>query len=163
MAKKPPSLPLKVVIARVGEPAAAEYGAIKSPVDSAAAAYDFWSSVVQARTDHEHEKEHLIAVLLDTKLRLKGFHVVSVGTLNETVAHPREVFRPAILISAYAVILMHNHPSGDPAPSQADHRMTRQMAEAASLLQIQLLDHVIVGSREEGRQPYFSFREAGVL
>lgn len=132
-------------------------------MDSAAAAYEFWCSVIQARAEHEHEKEHLIAILLDTKLRPKGFHVVSIGTLNETLAHPREVFRPAILMSAYAVILMHNHPSGDPAPSQADHRMTRQMAEAARLLQIQLLDHVVVGDADGGRQPYFSFREAGCL
>lgn len=160
---KSPSLPLKVVIARVGEPTAAEYGAAKSPVDSAAAAHDFWCSVIRGRSDFEGEKEHLIAVLLDSKLRPKGYHVVSIGTLNETVAHPREVFRPAILISAYAVILMHNHPSGDPSPSQADRRMTRQMSEVAQLLQIQLLDHVIVGSSEGGRQPYFSFREGGCL
>jgi DNA repair protein RadC len=83
--------------------------------------------------------------------------------LNESIAHPREVFRPAIISSAYAVIVVHNHPSGDPSPSQSDHSLTRRLAEAAELLQIKLLDHIIIGAPAEGRLPYFSFRETGVL
>jgi len=83
--------------------------------------------------------------------------------VNESIAHPRDVFRPAMLASAYAVIVVHNHPSGDPSPSQSDHSLTRRLAEAAELLQIKLLDHVIIGAPAEGRPPYFSFKEAGVL
>ena len=85
------------------------------------------------------------------------------GSLNEALAHPREIFRAAILAGAYALILMHNHPSGDPSPSDADRRLTKNIREAASILQINLLDHVIVGSPGMGRPAYFSFREVGIL
>jgi DNA repair protein RadC len=83
--------------------------------------------------------------------------------MNESIAHPREIFRPAITYSAYAVIVVHNHPSGDASPSQTDHSLTRRLAEAAELLQIKLLDHIIIGAPSEGSLGYFSFKEAGVL
>jgi len=132
-------------------------------MDSPEAAYRLWQEVVADDPSHEPDKEHLVAVLLDTKLRLIGYHVVSVGSLNEAVAHPREVFRAAILAGAYAQVLMHNHPSGDPSPSEADRRVTRKICEGGQLLEISLLDHVIVGTPEGGRMPYFSFRESGLL
>jgi hypothetical protein len=81
----------------------------------------------------------------------------------ELLAHPKEIFRPAISHSAYALVVVHNHPSGDVSPSEADTRLTRRIAEAAKILQIQLLDHVIVGQPLAGRQGYFSFKEAGVI
>jgi DNA repair protein RadC len=108
-------------------------------------------------------KESLRVVLLDTRYHLIRVEEVSRGSVNESIAHPRDVFRPAVVASAYAVIVVHNHPSGDPSPSQSDHSLTRRLAEAAELLQIKLLDHVIIGAPAEGRQSYFSFREAGVL
>jgi DNA repair protein RadC len=107
--------------------------------------------------------ESLRVVLLDTKFHLLRVEEISLGSLNESIAHPREIFRPAIVYSAYAVILVHNHPSGDPTPSSADHRLTRSLAQAAELLQIRLLDHVIIGSGDNGRTPYFSFGEAGLI
>ncbi|MDQ2919531.1 MAG: DNA repair protein RadC [Verrucomicrobiota bacterium] len=109
------------------------------------------------------QKESLRILLLDTRYHLLRIEEVSRGSMSESIAHPREVFRPAIISSAYAVIVAHNHPSGDPSPSQADHGLTRRLAEAAELLQIKLLDHVIIGAPAEGRLPYFSFKEAGVL
>jgi DNA repair protein RadC len=105
-------------------------------------------------------KESLRVVLLDTRYHLIRVEEVSVGSVNESIAHPRDVFRPALIGSAYAVIVVHNHPSGDASPSQTDHSLTRRLAEAAELLQIRLLDHVIIGEGEPG---YFSFKEAGVL
>jgi DNA repair protein RadC len=108
-------------------------------------------------------RESLRVVLLDTRFHLLRVEEVSLGSVNESIAHPREVFRPAIIYSAYAVIVAHNHPSGDPSPSQADHGLTRRLKEAADLLQIRLLDHVVIGAPGEGRQPYFSFKEAGIL
>jgi len=114
----------------------------------------------EMRTLH---KESLRVVLLDTRYHLIRVEEVSRGSVNESIAHPRDIFRPAMLGSAYAVIVVHNHPSGDPSPSQSDHSLTRRLAEAAELLQIKLLDHVIIGAPAEGRQPYFSFKEAGVL
>ncbi|MEY2503086.1 MAG: repair protein RadC [Verrucomicrobiota bacterium] len=108
-------------------------------------------------------KESLRVVLLDTRYHHLATEEVSRGSVNESIAHPRDVFRPALVASAYAVIVVHNHPSGDPSPSQSDHSLTRRLAEAAELLQIKLLDHVIIGAPAEGRQAYFSFKEAGVL
>ena len=114
----------------------------------------------EMRTLH---KESLRVILLDTRYHLLRIEEVSLGSINESIAHPRDVFRPAIIFSAYAVIVVHNHPSGDPSPSQADHSLTRRLSEAAELLQIKLLDHIIIGAPEQGRPPYFSFKEAGVL
>ncbi len=108
-------------------------------------------------------KESLRAVLLDTRLRLLRIEEIALGSISECVAHPREVFRPALIHSAFAVILAHNHPSGDPTPSAADIQMSRRMSEAARVLQIRLLDHVIIGAPADGRAPYYSFKEAGVL
>lgn len=108
-------------------------------------------------------KESLRVILLDTRYHLLRMEEVSLGSVNESIAHPRDVFRPAVISSAYAVIVVHNHPSGDPSPSQSDHSLTRRLAEAAELLQIKLLDHIIIGAPAEGRLPYFSFKEAGVL
>ena len=109
------------------------------------------------------DRESLRAVLLDTKHRLIRVEEISLGSLNESIAHPREIFRPALIHAAFAFVLVHNHPSGDPTPSDADRRLTRRLIEAAALLQIRLIDHVIVGAPCEGRLPYFSFLEAGMM
>lgn len=114
----------------------------------------------EMRTLH---KESLRVILLDTRYHLLRMEEISLGSVNESIAHPRDVFRPAVISSAYAVIVVHNHPSGDPSPSQSDYSLTRRLAEAAELLQIKLLDHIIIGAPAEGRLPYFSFKEAGVL
>lgn len=107
--------------------------------------------------------EALRVVLLDTRYHLIHVEPISTGSVNESIAHPREVFRPAITHSAYAIIVVHNHPSGDASPSQTDHSLTRRLAEAAELLQIRLLDHIIIGAPADGQPGYFSFKEAGVL
>lgn len=108
-------------------------------------------------------QESLRVILLDTKLRLIRVKEIGLGSINECVAHPREIFRPAIAHSAYAFILVHNHPSGDTQPSAADRRLTSALREASNLLQINFIDHVILGSAGEGRLPYFSFRDSGLL
>ncbi len=79
-------------------------------------------------------KESLRVILLDTRYHLIRTEEVSVGSVNESIAHPRDVFRPAVVSSAYAVIVVHNHPSGDASPSQTDHSLTRRLAEAAELI-----------------------------
>lgn len=109
------------------------------------------------------DRESLRVVLLDTRYRLIAVREVSRGTLNESLAHPREIFKPAITHSAYAFVLAHNHPSGDPSPSDADLRLTRKVGEGARLLQIQMLDHLICGVACTGKPGYFSFKEAGLL
>src|SRR5215469_801527 len=88
---------------------------------------------------------------------------VSLGSVKESIALPRDVFRPALVASAYAVIVVHNHPSGDASPSQTDHSLTRRPCRAAELLQIKLLDHIIIGAPGNENPGYFSFKEVGVL
>lgn len=100
---------------------------------------------------------------LDRKNRLLKCIEITRGTATGCLAHPREVFKQAIQINACAIIAVHNHPSGDPAPSQADKRITKQLHEAAEIIGIQLLDHVIVGQRPNDPKGvgYYSFNEAG--
>jgi DNA repair protein RadC len=129
-----------------------------APMDTPARIYE-WLGTEMRRL----EKESLRVVLLDTKLRLLRVEEVSLGSLNECLAHPREILRPAVLHNAFAFVLVHNHPSGDPSPSEADRRLTVRIAEAARLMQVNFSDHVIVGSPAPGRGAYFSFREAGII
>lgn len=110
--------------------------------------------------------ESVRVVCLNTKHKVLAVEEVTRGTLNESLFHPREAFRPALARQAHAVILVHNHPSGDTQPSDADVEVTRRMKQAGELLQIELLDHVILGApgRGEGEgKSYFSFRDGGLL
>ena len=99
-----------------------------------------------------------MAVLLSTKNHVLKTAVISVGSLNASIVHPRELFREAINARAAAVILVHNHPSGDPAPSPEDIALTRKLIEAGKLLDIPVLDHLILG---DGK--YISLKEKGIL
>lgn len=130
----------------------------KQRIDSPELVWDLLGAEMRAL-----QKESLRVVLLDAKHNLMRIEEVSLGSLNESLAHPREIFRPALVHAAFAVIVVHNHPSGDPTPSQADMSLTRRLVEAAQLLQIRLLDHVIIGSGDNGRQPWFSFKGAGIM
>ena len=92
-------------------------------------------------------REHFLVLLLNARHEVMGRETVSVGSLNASIVHPREVFRPAVLASAAATVLVHNHPSGDPEPSEEDLAITKRLVEAGELLGISVLDHVIVASR----------------
>lgn len=94
--------------------------------------------------------------MLNTRRRIKGHQIVSVGTNDTILVHPREVFRLAVMTAANAVILMHNHPSGDSTPSDADVKVTRDLIRAGQLLKMELLDHVVVGNPK-----HTSLRELG--
>jgi DNA repair protein RadC len=104
-----------------------------------------------------------VVVMMNARLRPYAWHRVSLGSVNECPAQPREILRPVIASGAYGFALMHNHPSGDPGPSRADEAITRRINEASTLLQIRLIDHVIIGEPSPGRSPYFSFRECGLI
>ncbi len=108
-------------------------------------------------------QEQVVVAVLDARLRHVGTTIVSVGTVSESSAHPREVLRPVITRGAYGFVLLHNHPSGDPSPSRADELVTRKLIEAAALMQVRFLDHVIIGRPSPGRSAYYSFREAGLV
>lgn len=104
------------------------------------------------------EQEELHLMMLNTKNTLIRDSLIFRGTVNLSVASPREIFIEALRYHAVSVILIHNHPSGDPSPSREDQRMTAQIKEAGALLGIRLLDHIIIGN-----QTYFSFKERGIL
>lgn len=131
----------------------------QTPLDSPDAVYDLLGPSLQSLA-----YESLQVVLLNTKYHLIQTQEISRGGLNECIAHPREILRAAITHSAYAFILVHNHPSGDPAPSNADRKLTRQLKLASEHVSIEMLDHIIIGSPSvHSEQPYFSFREMGLL
>lgn len=92
------------------------------------------------------DREHFAVLLLDTKFHILGINTVSIGTLDTAIVHPREVFKPAILANASAIILAHNHPSGDPTPSEDDLQLTTRLQQAGDLLGIHVLDHIILGN-----------------
>ena len=94
---------------------------------------------------HDKKKEHFYALFLDTKNRIIDEELISVGTLNSSLIHPREVFKSAIKASSNAVILVHNHPSGDCTPSSEDKEVTKMLYNAGHLLKIKVLDHVVIG------------------
>jgi DNA repair protein RadC len=125
--------------------------------------FDFWNSVVAAEPDHEPDKESVVVVMMNTRLKPMAWNRVTLGTVNESACHPREIFRPVIATGAYGFVLMHNHPSGDPSPSRADEQITRRIREAAELMQIRFIDHLVIGQPSPGRQAWFSFREAGLI
>jgi DNA repair protein RadC len=108
--------------------------------------------------------ESVRVICLNTKHMILAVEEVTRGTLNESLFHPREALRPAIARQAHAVILVHNHPSGNPRPSDSDLHVTRRMKEAGALLQIELLDHVILGAPRKGdEKSFFSFKNEGLL
>lgn len=107
--------------------------------------------------------ESLWVLLLDARFRLLERKEISRGSLTQSVAHPREVFKWAILKRSYAIALVHNHPSGDPVPSKSDIVFTKRLVQAGDLLQFPLIDHVIIGTPALGREPYYSFFEAGMI
>ncbi len=106
----------------------------------------------------DETKEHLYVLHLNTKNQIIKTELVSVGTLNAALIHPREVFKSAIKESSHAIILVHNHPSGDVEPSNADKQVTALLKQASAVIQIELLDHIIIGTTG-----WFSFRESSLL
>ena len=111
------------------------------------------------------EQEQCWLVLLDARNKPIGRQLITVGTMRQTLVSPREVFRAALVGGAAAVVLLHNHPSGDPAPSAADLRVTQRIREAAKVVEVHFHDHIIVGSAhcDPIGLGYYSFRAAGHL
>jgi DNA repair protein RadC len=105
-----------------------------------------------------HDKEHFEVLVLDTRNRCIAVRSVSVGSLNSNVAHPREVFHEAVSHSGAAIIVAHNHPSGDPTPSKQDQALTARLVEAGKIMGIEVLDHLIIG---DGR--WVSMKEKGMM
>lgn len=125
--------------------------------DQPALAAKYWRENVTANPAFNGDVESFIVLLLNARRRIRGHVLVSIGTLDTILVHPREVFRPAIVGAASAIVLMHCHPSGDPSPSEADIRVTRELIRAGQILKLEVMDHVIVGAGES----FTSLRELG--
>ena len=124
---------------------------LAGPTDAAKAAREL--------IGHDLDREVFGILVVDTRNRVTAMHIVSIGSLNRSLVHPREVFKAAILSSAAAVIAFHNHPSGDPSPSREDIALTKRLVDAGELLGIQVLDHLVLG--DEGA--FVSFKERNLL
>jgi len=134
---------------RVASLSESEKPVIKGPEDAA----------VMVMEEMRHlDKENFCALILNTRHQVVAKETISVGTLNSSVIHPRELFKTAIKRSAAAVILVHNHPSGDPTPSREDREVTRRLQEAGSIIGIEVLDHLIIGDNK-----FVSFKKKGML
>jgi len=105
---------------------------------------------------HEKDREHFVVLLLNTKTEIIGYETVSIGILDGSLVHPREVFKPAVAASAHRIILLHNHPSGDPTPSAEDKKVTEELKKCGDIMKISIADHVIMGTKR-----YYSFEEGG--
>ncbi len=104
------------------------------------------------------DRENFVVVILDARNQVLGINTVSIGSLSASIVHPRETFKPALLMGGASIILAHNHPSGDPSPSQDDITLTRRLAKAGEILGIEVLDHLVVV--ETG---WFSLKERGLM
>ena len=135
----------------------------ENPVTDTPEAIEFYlRDKIRNSPAYNSDVESLMVVYLNTRRRPIGWQIISTGTLDTLLVHPREVFKAAIVTNAAAIILAHNHPSGDPTPSEADIKVTRDMIRAGQLLKIELLDHVILGTTTPERsKAYSSLRELG--
>lgn len=124
--------------------------------------YEFWRDEITRASWYNPDVEAMVVLLLNTQKRVTGFHLAGLGTLDTVLTHPREVFKTAIVQAAHSIVLAHNHPGGDPSPSEADVRITRDLIRAGQLLRIEVLDHVVVGDTKDGRlRAWASMRESG--
>lgn len=122
-------------------------------------------SYMNGAFDENPRIEWFYVILLNQKNNPLGRVMVTKGIASSTLVHPRETFEPAIIGGATGIILVHNHPSGNPTPSQADIKVTKQLNEAAKILEIKLLDHIIIGDKDEDPKGYgfYSFSNSGLI
>jgi len=107
---------------------------------------DYWRMHIATHPYFNPDCECFVVLLLNVRRRIKGHHLVSIGTMDTVLIHAREVFSVAIAMKAAFIVLIHNHPSGDPSPSEADTKVTRDLIRAGQLLKIEVTDHIIMGN-----------------
>ncbi len=132
-------------------------------VDTPQRAYEYWQANIPQSDWYDESKEAFVVLVLNARKRIMGHNLIALGQVDQCWAHPREVFRAVIVAAGKALILMHNHPSGDSAPSEADIKVTRDLIRAGQLLGITVTDHVIVGNSAACGRDYTSLREYGVF
>ena len=131
-------------------------------LDHPAAVWSYWKKAIVPMPWFDPERELCVSVNVNTRFAPLGHSLVGIGSVNECVVHAREVYRSAVAMGAYGVVLIHNHPSGSVSPSASDQYITKRLKEAGDILNVQFLDHVIIGAGG-GSPCFYSFKEAGVL
>ncbi len=126
--------------------------------DTPAKVVEYWNAHILSHPYFNPDCETLVTLLLNTRRRVKGHCLISIGTTNTILVEALSVFRPAVIAAATAIILVHNHPSGEAQPSEADVKVTRDLVRAGQLLKIEVLDHMVIGRGE-----YKSLRELGYM
>lgn len=130
--------------------------------DTPETAAKYWRENILTYPYYNPDVECLVVLLLNTRKRVTGHHFISTGTLDTLLVHPREVFRAAVISAAASIILMHNHPSGESSPSEADIRITRDLVRAGQMMKIEVLDHIVMGAAQPGNPGGFhSLRQLG--
>ena len=131
--------------------------------DNPQAVFEYYKNNIMTAPEYRAEQEQVHVILTNTRRRIIGHTMTAMGTLDAVTSHPRDIFRPAIIASAKAIILVHNHPSGLPDPSEADVQFTRRLIKAAEILQVEFSDHIVVGSGPEvlPQRPFVSLRAMG--
>ena len=133
-------------------PVPAEMLVCETPEQAAA----YWRLHIEPHPYFNPECECFVILFLNVRKRVKGHQLLTIGTMDTVLVHPREVFRAAVVSSAAAILLMHNHPSGEPQPSEADIKVTRDLIRAGQLLKIEVIDHIVMG-----RPAFSSLRALG--
>ena len=129
----------------------------KAELSSPAAVTDLLKKILRKEDCLSKDKEHFWVIIVDTRNKVRFVELVSLGTMNSSLVHPREIFRRAIKRGASSIILGHNHPSGNPEPSEEDLRITKRIVEAGKIIGIEVLDHVVIGAAG------YSFKEKGLI
>lgn len=138
----------------------ASYGTPPKTLDHPQAVADMWP-VISGTPEFRDGQESFVVIYLDTRRKYMGHSVIATGLVDSVSVHAREVFRGAIMANAQAVLIMHNHPSGNPSPSEADIRVTRDLIRAGQLLKLEVLDHIVMGTKTADQRGYCSLRELG--
>ncbi|HEX3036004.1 MAG TPA: JAB domain-containing protein [Thermodesulfobacteriota bacterium] len=129
----------------------------KDKMNNAEKVFNLFRAILGGENEVDRDKEHFWILGVNTKLRIKYIELVSLGILDKVVVHPREVFRMAVMQGVSSIILVHNHPGGDPEPSEDDKRLTKALNDSGKIIDINILDHVIIGDS------FFSFREERLI
>lgn len=131
--------------------------------DTPAGVYEYYQQHIATSPNWNPDVENMVVILMSVRATIKGHSVVSTGILDQVLVHPREIFRTAIVGNAHGIVLLHNHPSGDPVPSDPDCRVTRDVEAASRVVRISLYDHIIVGRKTDTCRGYCSLRELGLM
>lgn len=106
----------------------------------------FWENEIKKASWFQDEKEHFVVLIMDTSNQIKTYNLVTMGLIDRSIIHPREVFRPAIIAGATKIIVCHNHPSGQTEPSEDDIAITKKLVDAGEIIGIKIVDHIIIGN-----------------